>query len=214
MHARIFKLDAFTARPFAGNPAAVMLLEQFPDDDVLQALAAENNLPETAFVVAVGQDYRIRWFTPQVEVPLCGHATLASAAVIFERLEPHGDTLRFLSASGPLTVRRAGRGYAMDFPARRCTPMAPPPGLAEALARDPQEVLWDGSNILARLQTADAVRALAPDLAALARLPAAGVIVTAAGEDGYDIVSRYFAPAKGIPEDPVTGGAHCGLTPY
>lgn len=214
MQARLFQLDSFTTRRFAGNPAAVMLLEHYPEDAILQALAAENNLAETAFLVPEGAEYRIRWFTPAVEVPLCGHATLASAAVVLERLEPARDMVVFHSASGPLAVRRSALGYAMDFPARRCTPATPPDGLADALGANPVETLWDGFNFLVRLASAAEVIGLSPDFAAIARMPCGGVIVTAPGEGAHDCVSRYFAPAKGIAEDPVTGGAHCALTPY
>jgi PhzF family phenazine biosynthesis protein len=214
MQARLFQLDAFTSKRFSGNPAAVMLLDSFPDEDTLRALAAENNLAETAFVVPDGSDFRIRWFTPIVEVPLCGHATLASAAVVLERLEPGRESVVFHSASGPLTVRRASNGYVMDFPVRKCTPIDGPPNLADALGTSFEDVVWDGFNFLVRLASASDVRGLSPDLAAIARMPAGGVIVTAAGDAGYDCVSRYFAPAKGIPEDPVTGGAHCALTPF
>lgn len=214
MRTSIFQLDAFTTRRFAGNPAAVVLLEGFPDDDVLQAVAAENNLAETAFLVPDGGDYRLRWFTPAVEVPLCGHATLASAAVVMERLEPGRATVVFHSLSGPLTVRRADAGYVMDFPARPSEPIEAPPGLAEALGVVPIEVVVNSFNYMAVLESEDVVRALAPDLAAVARMDRPGVIVTAAGREPYDFVSRYFAPAKGIPEDPVTGAAHCMLAPY
>src|SRR5580704_14331434 len=131
MRMPIFKLDAFTTRRFAGNPAAVMLLETFLPDSILQAIAAENNLAETAFLVADGTDYRLRWFTPRVEVPLCGHATLASAAVVMERLEPGRNEVVFHSASGPLTVQRTSTGYVMNFPARPSDPITPPPQLAE-----------------------------------------------------------------------------------
>lgn len=214
MQARLFQLDAFTAHRFAGNPAAVMMFDEYPDDDTLHALAAENNLAETAFLVPQGDDFRIRWFTPTVEVPLCGHATLASAAVVFERLEPARETVVFHSASGPLTVQRAAAGYVMDFPVRRCAPAEAPEGLTRALGVMVEETVWDGFNYIARLASADDVRGLSPDLAAIARMPCAGVIVTAPGDGAHDCVSRYFAPAKGIPEDPVTGGAHCALTPY
>jgi predicted PhzF superfamily epimerase YddE/YHI9 len=213
MKARIFQVDAFTSRPFAGNPAAVMLLETFAEDSVLQSLAEENNLAETAFLVRDGEEYHIRWFTPTVEVPLCGHATLASAAVVMERLEPFRQDVVFRSASGPLAVRRAGAGYVMDFPVRRCSRAEPPEGLSEALGATLAETVWDGFNFLVRLNSADAVHTLAPDLAAISRMPCAGIIVTAPGAGDYDCVSRYFAPAKGIPEDPVTGGAHCALAP-
>ena len=201
-------------RRFAGNPAAVMPMDRFPADAVLHAIAAENNLAETAFLVREGGDYLIRWFTPTVEVPLCGHATLASAAVVLERLEPGRDRVTFHSASGPLTVTRSETGYVMNFPARQCTPVPTLPGLAEALGVAPVEVVVDGFNYLALLESAAAVRALAPDIAAIARLDRTGVIVTAPGDQGYDFVSRYFAPAKGVAEDPVTGGAHCALAPF
>jgi len=214
MLSRIFQLDAFTSRRFAGNPAAVMLLDAYPADKFLQAIAAENNLAETAFLVPDGQDYYIRWFTPTVEVPLCGHATLASAAVVLERLQPGRETVVFSSASGPLAVRRSDSGYVMDFPVRRCVAAEPPDGLVEALGTLLIETMWDGFNFLVRLASAHDVRALSPDLAAIGRMPCDGIIVTAPGDDGHDCVSRYFAPAKGIPEDPVTGGAHCALTPF
>lgn len=214
MNVPIYQVDAFAARRFAGNPAAVMVLDDFVEDGVLQAIAAENNLAETAFLVRDGEDFRLRWFTPTVEVPLCGHATLASAAVVMERLSPGRNRVVFHTASGPLTVDRRSDGYLMNFPARPCEPVAPPNGLAEALGEHPVEVVMDRFNYLALLQSADRVRRLAPDLASIARLDRSGVIVTALGDDGYDFVSRYFAPAKGIPEDPVTGGAHCALAPY
>jgi PhzF family phenazine biosynthesis protein len=189
-------------------------MDAFPDDAVMQAVAAENNLAETAFVVPADGDYRLRWFTPTTEVPLCGHATLASAAVVMERLEPGRRQVVFHSASGPLTVSRTGAAYLMDFPARPSDPIPAPPGLAEALGAVPREVLVNAFNYMALLSTANVVRRLAPDLAAIARMDRPGVIVTAPGDHDYDFVSRYFAPAKGIPEDPVTGGAHCMLTPY
>lgn len=211
---KIFQIDAFTTERFAGNPAAVMVLEAFPADSVLRAAAAENNLPETAFLVRDGEDYRLRWFTPTVEVPLCGHATLASAAAVMERLDPGREAVRFQTASGPLTVSRSGERYVMDFPARVATPVQAPAGLSAALGVEPLETVWDGFNYLVRLATPEQVRGLKPDLAAVARWDCAGVIVTAAAGPVFDFVSRYFAPAMGIPEDPVTGGAHCALAPY
>ena len=211
----IYQVDAFTRRLFGGNPAAVMLLDAYPGDRMLQALAGENNLAETAFLVREGDGYRLRWFTPKVEVPLCGHATLASAAVVMERLQPARTQVVFQSASGPLTVRRQGRGYVLDFPARPSECIATPPKeLAEALGAEPSEVWLNAFNYMAVFDSADTVRALAPDMAAVAAIDRPGVIVTAPGEAPYDFVSRYFAPAKGIPEDPVTGAAHCMLTPY
>lgn len=214
MRVPIFQVDAFTTRRFAGNPAAVMLMDRFLADETLQALAAENNLAETAFLVPEGGDYRLRWFTPATEVPLCGHATLASAAVVMERLHPGRRETVFHSASGPLTVRRMEDGYVMDFPARPSEPVPVQHDLAEALGVVPTEVLANSFNYMALLASAQVVAKLAPDMAALARLDRSGVIVTAEGEGSCDFVSRYFAPAKGIPEDPVTGAAHCMLAPY
>jgi PhzF family phenazine biosynthesis protein len=214
MQTPIFQIDAFTTRRFAGNPAAVMPMEAFLADAVLQAIAAENNLAETAFLVAEGRDYRLRWFTPTTEVPLCGHATLASAAVVMERLEPGRTNVVFHSPSGPLMVNRTAAGYVMNFPARTSEPVTPPHGLAEALGAPPVEVCANTFNYMAVLENAQAVRELVPDMVAIARIGRPGVIVTAPGDGAYDFVSRYFAPAKGIPEDPVTGGAHCMLAPY
>jgi PhzF family phenazine biosynthesis protein len=214
MRTPLFQIDAFTTRRFTGNPAAVMPMDSFPSDALLQAIASENNLVETAFLVPEGSDYRLRWFTPTTEVPLCGHATLASAAVVMERLEPGGTSVVFHSASGPLTVNRLGTKYFMNFPVRRSEPVSAPAGLADALGIAPIEVFANTFNYMALLASAQIVRALAPDIAALARLDRDGIIVTAPGDGDYDFVSRYFAPAKGIPEDPVTGGAHCMLAPY
>ena len=214
MRAPIFQVDAFTTRRFAGNPAAVMPLQSFLPDTTLQSIAAENNLSETAFVVPEAGDYQLRWFTPATEVPLCGHATLASSAVVMRKLEPGRTQVVFHTASGPLTVKRTATGYVMDFPARPADPVPAPAALAAALGVVPIEVLADAFNYTALLESAQAVRDLAPDFDAIARLDRGGVIVTAPGEGSYDCVSRYFAPAKGIAEDPVTGGAHCMLTPY
>jgi len=214
MRTPIYQLDAFAGRLFGGNPAAVMPMDRFRDDPTLQALAAENNLAETAFLVPEGRDYHLRWFTPTTEVPLCGHATLASAAVVMERLEPGRTQVIFHSASGPLSIVRKDRGYVMDFPARPSTLVATPPALATALGVACLEVHADGYNYLALLGSAQAVRDLDPDFAAIARLDRGGVIVTAEGDGDYDFVSRFFAPAKGIAEDPVTGSAHCALAPY
>src|SRR5262245_53629270 len=214
MRVPIFQLDAFTTRRFAGNPAAVVVLDQFVDDALLQAVAAENNLAETAFVVPSQNRYQLRWFTPMVEVPLCGHATLATGAVVIERLEPGRDSVTFDTASGPLTVERDGTAYRMDLPTRTVRAVAPPPALSAALGVTPVETAIDGNNYLALLPTADDVRSLEPDFAMIARLDRTGVVVTAAGDGTHDFVSRYFAPAKGIPEDPVTGAAHCALVPF
>ena len=214
MRVPIFHLDAFTHDTFAGNPAAVMLMGNFPDDDLLQQIAAENNLSETAFLVKEDNDYRLRWFTPTVEVPLCGHATLASAAVVMQRLEPGRSVVVFHSVSGPLTVSKTETGFLMNFPARPCQLVSTPSGLSEALGVDPIEVFSNEFNYLALLESEQDLRKLTPDMEALARIERPGVIVTAPAEKRYDFVSRYFAPAKGIPEDPVTGAAHCMLAPY
>ena len=214
MPIQIFQVDAFASRAFTGNPAAVMPLERFPDDAVMQAIAAENNLSETAFLVPEAGDYRLRWFTPAMEVPLCGHATLASAAVVLEKLEPKRAQVVFHTKSGPLTVKRAPGRYVMDFPARPSEPVPAPAGFAAALGAVPTEVYLNVFNYMAVLESAAAVRGLAPDLEYLNRMDRLGVIVTAPGDEGYDFVSRYFAPQKGIPEDPATGAAHCMLAPY
>jgi len=214
LHAPIFQIDAFTSRLFAGNPAAVVLLQSFSEETVLQAIAAENNLAETAFLVREGNDYRLRWFTPTTEVPLCGHATLASAAVVMERLEPSRRSVVFHSASGPLTVAKIESGYRMNFPVRLSEPVNPPPHLTEILGVAPVEVFANSFNYMVILENSRVVRTLTPDIDAIKAMDCSGVIVTATGDAKYDFVSRYFAPAKGIPEDPVTGGAHCMLTPY
>jgi PhzF family phenazine biosynthesis protein len=215
MRAAIYKLDAFATRRFTGNPAAVVPLEDFPHDATMQSIAAENNLAETAFIVPAGGGYQIRWFTPTVEVPFCGHATLASAAVLLERLHPARTQVAFQSASGPLMVERRGAHYVMNFPARTLRRVENDPHLSRVLGAEPLELHRDNlNNYVVLFEHAATVRDLTPDLAALTRLNCTGAIVTAAGDDGYDIVSRYFAPGKGIPEDPVTGGAHCALTPF
>ena len=214
MRAPIYQLDAFTTKRFAGNPAAVLVMDSYPADSILQAIAAENNLAETAYLVPDGREYQLRWFTPLLEVPLCGHATLASAAVVMERLDPGRREVIFRSKSGPLPVRRSATGYVLDFPARPSEAVAAPAGLQEAIGVRPVEVLVNSFNYMAVLESEQIVRSLGPDLPAIAKLDRPGLIVTAAGTDGYDFVSRYFAPAKGIPEDPVTGAAHCMLAPY
>lgn len=214
MQFRIFQVDAFTRHLFRGNPAAVMPMDAFPDAAILQAIAAENKLSETAFLVGGSGNYRIRWFTPETEVPLCGHATLASAAVVMEKLEPGLTQLTFQSASGPLSVSKHSTEYVLDFPARPSTAIPVAQELIDALGCVPQEVLVNEFNYMAVLESADAVRELKPDMVKVRQVDRPGVIVTAAGDDGFDFVSRYFAPAKGIPEDPVTGAAHCMAVPY
>jgi PhzF family phenazine biosynthesis protein len=213
MRVPIYQVDAFTDRLFGGNPAAVCPLEEWLPDDTLQAIAAENNLAETAFFIRDGDGYALRWFTPTVEVDLCGHATLASAHVILTRLEPRRDGVAFATRqAGVLTVARQGDKLAMDFPARPAAPATPPATLAEAVGRAPSEVRA-ARDYLAIYENAAEVAALAPDFAALSRLDRS-VIVTAPGAAGVDFVSRFFAPLFGVPEDPVTGSAHCTLVPY
>jgi len=197
---------------FAGNPAAVCLLEGWLEDERMQAIAAENNLSETAFLVRSGKSYELRWFTPTCEVDLCGHATLASAFVIFEYLDREAGVIRFQTRSGELRVRRNGDLLAMDFPARpaqRCEPNA---ALERALGKAPRE-LYLARDYMAVYDSEDEVRTLAPDLHALAQIDCFATIVTAPGRQA-DFVSRFFAPRSGIPEDPVTGSAHCTLVPY
>jgi len=212
-----FQIDAFTRQRFRGNPAAVLVLEAYPDDATMLAIAAENNLAETAFVVPDEARYHLRWFTPRLEVPLCGHATLASAAVVLERLTPERDTVTFETLSGPLHISRQGDIYRLDLPARPSEPIEVPDAIIQALGAEPAQVWVNPFNYMAVYDDADRVRQLAPDMAAVAALDRLGVIATAPGDRGNaarDMVSRYFAPAKGIPEDPVTGAAHCTLTPY
>lgn len=213
----IYQVDAFTAALFAGNPAAVCPLEAWLDTATLQAIAAENNLAETAFFVSGGAedaDYALRWFTPTAEVDLCGHATLASAFVVFNRIRPDARSVRFSSRSGILTVTRAGELLALDFPSFPAVSCDVPAALIEGLVHAPQEVRL-ASNYLAVFETAVEIAALAPDMGILAKLHPHGVIATAPGAvTGVDFVSRFFAPSFGIPEDSVTGSAHCTLVPY
>jgi PhzF family phenazine biosynthesis protein len=209
----LYQIDAFTGRVFAGNPAAVCPLEAWLPDRVMQAIALENNLSETAFLVPENGDYAIRWFTPAVEVRLCGHATLAAAHVIMNDLDPGRSTVRFHTrAAGDLNVTRDGELYVLDLPADPPRPLEPAPDLAAALGRRPAAVC-DAAYLMAVYESEADVRALAPDMAALTGAHEVGVIATAPGREA-DFVSRFFAPAAGIPEDPVTGSAHCILTPF
>jgi predicted PhzF superfamily epimerase YddE/YHI9 len=216
----LYQVDAFTAEPFAGNPAAVVLLEGGEDPGWMQRVAAEMNLSETAFLRQVEPGrYRLRWFTPAVEVELCGHATLASAHVLWsEGLASPGQPLRFDTASGPLAARPGDGGAIwLDFPATPAEPVDPPGGLLDALGGGAARFVGRGRfDYLVELAGEAAVHDLAPDVRGLGGLGSRGVIVTAAaaGPGGYDFVSRYFAPAAGIDEDPVTGSAHCTLGPY
>lgn len=216
----IYQVDAFTSRLFGGNPAAVMPLERWLPEDTLHALALENNLSETAFLVPepVGSeaDFHIRWFTPSAEVPLCGHATLASAWVLFNRLDWPEDQIRFHSQSGPLGVARKQDGWLeLDFPALPCESVEVPAALRQAFPTIPEPLyrVPRDTNLLVTMASAESVRNAAPDLTKLKQLGNQGVIITAPGDD-CDFVSRYFAPGVGIDEDPVTGSIHSVLTPY
>ena len=216
MKAVLYQVDAFADRVFEGNPAAIVPLDSWPSVEVMQAIAAENNLAETAFFAPEGEGYRLRWFTPTVEVDLCGHATLASAHVLFHHLGYSKPEIRFETRSGTLVVAREGDRLAMDFPAAKPKPYPVPEAIAEALGAKP--LVWaKTSNLMAVFDKAEDVVALKPDFAALGRLLTplnAGLIATAPGEDGIDFVSRFFAPSHGIDEDPVTGSAHCTSVPY
>ena len=212
MELPIYQVDAFTDRLFAGNPAAVCPLDAWLPDAAMQAIAAENNLSETAFFVPRGEDYDLRWFTPTVETDLCGHATQASGFIVMNRLAPQRSSVRFHTRSGPLTVTRQGDMFAIDLPAQPPEPCTMPPKFADALGRKPVQILG-AVKYLAIYDSAAEVAALAPDTAAMMDIDRDGVIVSAPGSD-CDFVSRYFAPHAGIPEDPVTGSAHCTLVPY
>jgi PhzF family phenazine biosynthesis protein len=210
----IYQVDAFTSAVFAGNPAAVCLLDAWLEDHILQAMAAENNLSETAFLVGNPQGFDLRWFTPVTEVALCGHATLASAYVLFECRAWSEKAVTFQTRhSGLLSVAKNGRLLEMDFPARPPMEDIPPGDLADMLGATPAKVLRSPEDLLVIFESEQSVRELNPNLTALAGLDWRGVIVTAPG-NGVDFVSRFFAPAVGIPEDPVTGSAHCVLVPY
>jgi PhzF family phenazine biosynthesis protein len=212
MRITMFQIDAFASRLFAGNPAAVCPLEDWLEDWQMQAIAAENNLSETAFFVPRGNKYHLRWFTPAVEVDLCGHATLASAFVILNYLEPSGESVTFDTRSGELTVRRNGELFSMDFPARPPASCEKPALLFEALGKEPRELLAS-RDLMAVYQSEEDVRSMKPDMSLLEKVEHFAVIATAPGKN-VDFVSRFFAPRGGIPEDPVTGSAHCTLVPY
>jgi PhzF family phenazine biosynthesis protein len=211
-----FIVDAFTSRPFAGNPAAVVPLETWRDDAWLQNVAMEMNLSETAFLVANPQGYDLRWFTPKVEVDLCGHATLASAAVLSHLGKlADGAAVSFSTRSGILTAGRKGERYELDFPVTAADSAVAPAGLIESLNIEPKYVGRNQFDYLVELESESAVRSVAPDFKQLATVTCRGVIVTARSDDPqFDFVSRFFAPAAGIDEDPVTGSAHCTLADY
>lgn len=212
----VFQVDAFTAKPFRGNPAAVVPLERERPDSWMQAVAREMNLSETAFLRARDDGFSLRWFTPAVEVDLCGHATLASAHTLWETGRAEGgETIRFHTRSGLLTATRDGEWIAMDFPATAPEATDAPPGLLEALGVPAVEVGRSRFDYLVRVASAEVVRSLRPDMGRLRDVEARGVIVTAEGDDGeHDFVSRFFAPLAGVDEDPVTGSAHCCLSPF
>ena len=211
----IYQADAFTNALFGGNPAAVCPLQQWLSDDLMQQIAIENNLSETAFLVKEKQDYHIRWFTPGTEVKLCGHATLASAHIIFTLLGHTGNSIVFHSKSGPLQVTKAGNGMlTLDFPANPPEPVTEiPAGIFEGLGIASGQVFKTSFDYMVVLDTQKMVEALAPDFKKLAQTPCRGVIATAAGDES-DFVSRCFYPQSGIDEDPVTGSAHTIMVPY
>ena len=218
MRIPLWHVDAFAGKAFTGNPAGVCLLDQWPAPSFMQNIAAENNLPETAFLVRAGEGFELRWFTPSVEIDLCGHATLAAAHVLFRHLSWQASSVTFSSQSGPLVVERKGDILVLDFPSRPPLPCEPVGTLLKGLGAKPLEVLG-ARDYLAVFATEEEVRRLAPDMALLARIDRMGVIATAPGspvpgEPPADFVSRFFAPGVGIPEDPVTGSAHCTLIPY
>ncbi len=208
-----FEVVAFTNRLFAGNPAGVCLLEEWLPDEQLQAIAAENNLPETAFLLERGDHFDLRWLTPTVEVELCGHATLASAHVLFRHRGYAEKKVRFQTQNaGELAVERNGDRLVLDFPSRPAEEAGRSEALADSLGARPEKILH-GRDYFAVFASEREVAAIRPDFAELAKLDAQGVVATAPGDD-CDFVSRYFAPAAGIPEDPVTGSTHCTLIPY
>jgi len=208
----IYQVDAFSARALGGNPAAVCPLPAWIDDGAMQAIAAENNLAATAYFVPAGDGYDIRWFTPTAEIDLCGHATMASAYVVFNHLKPGSRSVTFGSRSGPLHVSLRDDRIALDLPARPAMPCEAPAEIAKALGTAPAQTLH-AAVLLAVFDSEADVRSLVPDMAAMARVDRHGVIATAPGSD-VDFVSRFFAPNLGVPEDPVTGSAHLTLTPY
>lgn len=213
MQLDIFQVDAFSSVPFGGNPAAVCPLQAWLPEAVLQRIAAENNLSETAFFVRRGEVFELRWFTPTVEVDLCGHATLAAAWVLFERLNEATDLLRFSTRSGELRVRREGTQLAMDFPAKQPEAVDMPPGLLSALGLPGAQALYRTDDYLLVVEDEAQVASLAPDFVALAAFDVRGIAVTAPSQR-FDFVSRWFGPRVGVNEDPVTGSAHTSLAPY
>jgi len=210
----IYQVDAFTSEVFSGNPAAVCLLDDWIDDARMQSIAAENNLSETAFLVQTDNGFDLRWFTPVTEVALCGHATLASAFVLQVCRNWPEETIRFQTRkSGQLVVTKRDDFFDMDFPARPASAQNIPVGLKEALGVAPEKTFGSAEDLMVVLDSERAVRKVRPDFSALEQLDCRGIIITARG-DRSDFVSRFFAPRVGVPEDPVTGSAHCVLIPY
>lgn len=209
---KCYVIDAFTHAPFKGNPAAVCPVDSFPSDRLMQSIAMENNLSETAFLVKNGSDYDLRWFTPGGEIDLCGHATLATAYAVFRFLEPERQQVSFHTQSGLLTVTRKGDLLEMALPAYALTPVPVTDQMEQAMGVRPREA-WMGRDLLCVLDSADEVRALQPDLEAVAALPGLLLQVTAPGEGEFDCVSRTFGPKLGLVEDPVCGSGHCHIVP-
>lgn len=216
MSLSLFQVDAFTNRPFTGNPAAVCLLDEPHEPTWMQEVAREMNLAETAFVHKQADGYRLRWFTPAVEVDLCGHATLASAHVLWEQgYLPIEEQARFHTKSGLLTAERRGSWIELNFPTKPEEPVEDIPGVGEALGVAPVYLGMSQFDCLIEVESEEVVRSLRPNIEQLAAFPVRGIIVTSlASTPGYDFVSRFFAPRVGIPEDPVTGSAHCVLAPF
>lgn len=217
MKLEMYQVDAFASKVFEGNPAAICPLQQWLDDDLMQQIAAENNLSETAFFVAsdkAGKDFHLRWFTPAAEVKLCGHATLASAHVLFNELGFDKEHIVFETLSGDLVVKQGDSGLEMDFPAQALQPCDPPEDLLKGLGKRPTEV-FKGEDYVAVFDTPEVIENLQPDLGILSRLDSRGICVTALASQSptVDFVSRFFAPQHGINEDPVTGSSHCSLAP-
>lgn len=213
MNLTIYQIDAFTKEVFKGNPAAVCPLDEWIDDGLMQRIALENNLAETAFFVKKGDVYEIRWFTPLAEIDLCGHATVASGFLLFDVLKAENEIIKFHShKSGELSVEKKGERFVLDFPSRPVTPVEIPDGLIEAIGKEPKEVFRARDYFLV-YENEQEILDIAPNFSELVKITTHAVIVTAKG-DSADFVSRFFAPEVGIPEDPVTGSAHCNLIPF
>lgn len=212
MKLKIYQVDAFAEKPFEGNPAAVVPLEEWLPDEVMQAIAEENNLSETAFFIPTGSGFHIRWFTPKMEVKLCGHATLASGFVLFTLLRHGSDTITFDSLSGPLSVTKTDQLLTLNFPVQKPEPCEAPQDLVQGLGRQPL-ACYRNDDYLAVFEREEEIAAITPNPFALAKLDLRGIIATAPSSE-FDFVARFFAPKYGIPEDPVTGSAYTQLMPY